>query len=433
VTRVLAFAMRILFLTCHLPFPPVSGGRLREYELLRRVTKNAEVTLCAVSKTYAEDREAAAELAKSCTRVAVFPAEPSPSANATLARYCSPAATAYVSESIASGEVDAVHVEGFYLAHHVSPAERVPLLLVEQNVEYALWRQRGRGARQTGERIRALRTYRVIRQLERAAWRRSSMIGTVTHEDRAAIVDTTRGLDVRVVPDGADHLQAPEANTSPDPRTVVMVANYAYSPNDDAARWFCDEIVPRLRRRVPDAKVVLVGNEPSFEIRSRACDALVVTGQVPRIEPYLDQAAVVVCPLRIGGGIKVKMLEALSRSKAVVTTSVGTQGFGEAIHDAVAVAETAPEFAAAIARLLEQPAERLRLEAAARAFADKLPTWDDAAGALLDCYSDLAAAARRRPERRRFLALPGQLGRSLRVAQPPSVRARPASPETPFR
>ena len=392
-----ATAMNVLFLTSHLPYPPVSGGRLREFELLRRVGLRADVHLCAVSKTFDQDRQLAQDLRGFCANVAVFPAHGSTNGDGPLGRYESPSASAYVRELLAWGDIDAVHAESFYLAQHVPESTATPLLLVEQNVEYTLWRQRFGAAPSFEDRLAALRAYRVVREAERAAWRRSSMVGTVTAEDQAVIRASMPGLDVRVVPDGADHLRGRLDCVSPEARTVVMVANYAYEPNADGAFWFCEQILPRLRARVPDVKIVLVGNEPSAELRLRQDENFVVTGRVPRVEPYLDRAAVVICPLRIGGGIKVKVLEALSRGKALVTTRIGTQGFGEGIGDAVAVADSATAFADRVALLLERPAERGRLEGAARDFARRLPSWDDAANTLLNCYEELAE--RRRPRR----------------------------------
>jgi glycosyltransferase involved in cell wall biosynthesis len=114
-----------------------------------------------------------------------------------------------------------------------------------------------------------------------------------------------------------------------------------------------------------------------------AGDGVEVTGRVPSVEPHLDEAAVVVAPLRVGGGVKVKVLEALSRGKAVVSTSVGVQGLTQS---PAVVADEPAAFATAVADLLADPAARDRREQAALRYARSLPTWDDAARALLGCY-----------------------------------------------
>jgi glycosyltransferase involved in cell wall biosynthesis len=383
--------VRVLFLTCHLPYPPVSGGRLRELELLRRLGPEVVVHLCAVSKTFEQDRAAADRLHGSCESVAVF--EASPGADdlpAQLRRHCSPGATAYVRSLL--DEVDLVHVEGFYLLHHVPDPAPVPLLLVGQNVEYSLWAQRvgiGEGGPQQRE---AFREFRETRAAELRAWRRADCCAAVTAEDRAAILRVAPELDVRIVPDGIDHLARPPAQSGEPRPELVFVGNFAYHPNADAALWFCREILPRVRERVPEVRALLVGNAPPPEVLDLGCEHVEVTGRVHSVEGYLDRAAVAVSPLRVGGGIKVKMLEALSRGKAIVSTSVGVQGLGEDAHRSIGVADDAGPFAAACARLLLDHEERKRLERRALAFAATLPTWDNAAASLLDCYRELTVS-----------------------------------------
>jgi glycosyltransferase involved in cell wall biosynthesis len=389
---------RVLFLTCHLPYPPVSGGRRREYELLRRLAGDFDIHLCAVSKTFGEDVLAAPRLQGICRTVKVFAADPASSngevvAAQVLRHACRPAA-AHVARLVDARAVDVVHCEGFYLAQHVPDRCGVPLLLAEQNVEYELWRQRVATTCGDTSRREAFLQYRTTRDAEVRAWRRATLCASVTEDDRALMLRTDPALDVVVVPDGADHLRPARNGAAPaSSREIVLVGNFAYQPNADAARHLCKDVLPLVRERVPSARVVLVGNDPPDEVRALAGADVAVTGRVPCIEPYLERAAVAVCPLRIGGGIKVKMLEALCRGKAIVTTSVGIQGLGAGVEAAVRVADDAASFAAAIADLLERPAERRDLERAAARFSARLATWDEAAAKLSACYRDLASVS----------------------------------------
>jgi glycosyltransferase involved in cell wall biosynthesis len=248
-------------------------------------------------------------------------------------------------------------------------------VLAEQNVEFALWRQRARRNRDVG----CVREARATRAAELAAWRRADLVVAVTEDDRRAILAEEPTLDVRVVPDGADHLRPARGRAKPAPATILFVGNFAYEPNLDAAHFLCETIFPLVRREVPAARVLLAGNGPPEELVEHA------TGRVARLEPYYDRATVVACPLRVGGGIKVKMLEALTRGKAIVSTSIGVQGLDKA---PVLVRDDAEEFARAVARLLRDARARARLESRARAYAARLPTWDEAAERLAACYED---------------------------------------------
>jgi polysaccharide biosynthesis protein PslH len=173
----------------------------------------------------------------------------------------------------------------------------------------------------------------------------------------------------------------------------VLLANFAYQPNVDAALHMCHDILPAVRSQVPDVRLWLVGNEPPPEVRELGCAHVEVTGRVADVAPYLDAADVVVCPLRIGGGIKVKAIEALRRGKAIVSTSIGMQGLPESARDAVITADDPDEFADAVAALLSDSRLNVRHQRRAARAATQLATWDEAAEALAGLYDELIADA----------------------------------------
>jgi glycosyltransferase involved in cell wall biosynthesis len=366
---------------------------------LKRISEEVDVHVCAVTKTAAADTRARAKVRKLCRGATVFAAAgqgacPDLPHAAQVACHASPEATAFVRGVLGNGWFDLVHVEGFYLAQHLPPASPVPVLLVDQNVEFELWRQRMEHAHREADRRNAFLQYRLTRDAELRAWRAATACGAVTDDDGATMRRLSPDLDVRLLPDGADHLAPVTARVEPDDPALVMTGNFAYQPTADAAIWFCSEILPVVEARVPGAQVLLVGADPPPEVRALAGETVTVTGRVPRIEPYLDRATVVVCPLRVGGGVKVKVLEALQRGKATVTTSVGAQGLGEGARTALRVADDAAGFAAHVVELLVHSRERRALARRARSFAATLPTWADAAAALLECYGDLAGVER---------------------------------------
>ena len=400
---------RVLFLACHLPYPPYSGGRRREYELVRRVADVFDVTLCAVSKTYEEDTANAPALKEHCRDVWVFPADPATEDSspepAQVVRHRSRDMTEHVARSVAAGGYDVIHVEGFYLMQHVPEESRAPVLLVEQNVEYVLWRHRAATALSKHDREAAVAEYLRTLEAEMAAWARADLCAALTPDDAAIMKSALPGLDVRLVPDGVDHLPSSDGAVVGDrDQVVAFAANFGYQPNVDAALYLCEEIWPRVARRFPRARLLLVGNAPPEEVRRLTGRRnVVVTGRVPLIDPFLERASVVVCPLRIGGGIKVKMLEAMGRGKAIVTTSVGAQGLTELAGTAFVVEDHPAAFAGAVAELLADEGARRSFEEGARAAAETLPTWDDAAVSLSDCYRELT----RRPAAERGLAPAG--------------------------
>lgn len=399
---------RVLFLACHLPYPPYSGGRRREFELIKRVGRDFDIQLCAVSKTFEEDSVNVSVLDAWCSDVRLFRADPiehqlggEPVLPFQEVRHASHEMTRYLATAIETFRPDVIHAEGFYLMQHLPPDVRIPVLLVEQNVEYMLWRQKAETASRRDERDRRLREYLLTLESETRAWLAASMCATVTAEDRDAILAAEPTIDVRVVPDGADHLRLPDAVHAPRSgmnNVIAFVANFAYEPNTDAAIYLLRKIFPRVRSRVPGAQLLLVGNEPPPGVVELAngTRGVTVTGRVAEVEPYIESATVIACPLRIGGGIKVKVLEALSRGKAIVTTSVGAQGLGPQAGRAMEIHDRPIAFSDALVQLLRRPRLRAALEQRAAEFSRTLPTWDDAADELAACYDELSGERRAR-------------------------------------
>ena len=397
----------MMFVTGHLPYPPISGGRRREYELLTRLCGHFAYHVVVISKTPDEDLTNSAAFRRYCASLHVAPAVQPPSRSlvpqlpAVALRHWAPEVTEYIDRRLRGGGIDLVHVEGFYLMHHVPEGSGVPVLLAEQNVEYTIWHQRMRLARGRRQRRRNLAEYAITLQAEIEAWKRSSLCAAVTEEDRATMRAAVPELDVRLIPDGADHASTIERSTGAErtiaPTTggpiVAFVANFGYLPNVDAALYLAERIMPRVAARVPAVNLLLVGNAPPREVRALQSKRVIVTGRVPAVEPYLDAADVIVCPLREGGGVKVKVLEALRHGKAVVTTSVGAQGLTANGMEALVVQDDPRSFARAVWELLEDQTERRQLESSARRFSKTLPTWDQAASALRECYENLIGRA----------------------------------------
>jgi len=173
--------------------------------------------------------------------------------------------------------------------------------------------------------------------------------------------------------------------------SILFVGNFAYEPNVDAALYFSRDIFPLILKDVPNAKLFLVGNAPPSEISSLASSTHIeVSGRVASLIPFYKHADVVVCPLRIGGGVKVKVLEALGFGKAIVSTSIGAQGLDLSTYRAVAVADEETDFAENVVRLLLNPEERHMQERQAVAYARTLPTWDQVSEAFVRLYEEIS-------------------------------------------
>jgi glycosyltransferase involved in cell wall biosynthesis len=230
---------------------------------------------------------------------------------------------------------------------------------------------------------------------QRRSWRRFDRVLVFTRRDAESIAELAPELAgrVRVSPFGL--ILPPPADPALEAAgSVLFVGNFTHQPNRDAALWLAREIMPAVRANRPEARLRIVGSAPPAEILALAGAGAEIFADAPSVEPHVEAAAVVVAPVRTGGGMRMKVLEALAAGKAVVTTSRGTEGF-DCFDEPppLAVADDAASFAAAIAALLEDPARRGELRDRARAFAERHyspATW---AQRLQEIYAEAVAEA----------------------------------------
>jgi glycosyltransferase involved in cell wall biosynthesis len=177
------------------------------------------------------------------------------------------------------------------------------------------------------------------------------------------------------------------------PGTILFVGNFAHPPNRDAAIWLAREILPAVLERHPQARLRIVGTAPTAEVRELAGPRIEVVPDAPSVQPHLEAAAVVMAPVRTGGGMRMKVLEAMAAGKAVVTTPRGTEGYaGFAEEPPLAVAESEAEIAAVTASLLEDGEGRRQLGERARGFAERHHSPEAWAGRLTAVYEEARVA-----------------------------------------
>jgi glycosyltransferase involved in cell wall biosynthesis len=411
--------LTVTYLTNQLPFPAHSGGQLREAQLLARAGASADIDLFVLTENFGRDARHAGLAAAHCTSVRVHASVPAPPGGPPddvperVWRYESAAFDTALRKHLAAWPPDVVHVEGYFLARHLPADLRVPLVIVAENVEYLIDRDQqrhepGRGAPWT-----------VSRERELAALSRATIIGAVCREDADIIARDLPRLPVSVFPNGADHLGADRAGADdleaghlgadqpragdlgaghpgvgrekaagragPAPR-VSFVGNYSWQPTLNGAWSLVREIWPRVRATHPTARLALVGTGIPADLHAaaEAAGGIAVVGEVEHVRPVLAATDIFVCPLWIRSGIKVKMIEALSAGCAVVCTTAALRGLPDAVRRAVVTADDPPCFAAAIGSLLDDPVRRRRLSTMAKGALASFPTWDEAAGILLE-------------------------------------------------
>jgi len=246
------------------------------------------------------------------------------------------------------------------------------LVLDEHNAEYLLQRRAWEIARQSWRWPAALYSWVQAGRLARfeaQACQAYDHVVAVSPEDRAALLRIAPGTSITVVANGVDtNLYAPLEEPPEGPPRLVFTGRMDFRPNVDAVQWWCDAIWPRIRFDLPEARFQIVGRAPTPAVQALGELAGVeVTGAVPDDKPYIGRADVYVLPMRFGGGIRFKLLQALAMGRAMVSTPLGAEGVeGLVDREHLFLAETAEAFAERTLQLLRHPLLRARLGEAGR-------------------------------------------------------------------
>jgi glycosyltransferase involved in cell wall biosynthesis len=227
-------------------------------------------------------------------------------------------------------------------------------------------------------------------RFERSVIRQVQAVVVFTESDRRAIVPfATAQSPVVCIPLGTVIPERPLNPIGRQPMSLLFVGNFVHPPNADAALRLIADIFPRLQSHFPDLVLQIVGDQPTRSMRQMGNDKIIITGRVPDVTPYLDGAALVIVPLRLGGGMRVKVLEALAAGKAVVASPLAVEGLDVIDGEHVVLAETDQQFCEAIVRLLADPEDRTSLAKRARAWACANLGWESSIAAYEQLYNTL--------------------------------------------
>lgn len=399
--------MHILILTPQLPYPPRQGTTIRNFNLIAQLAARHEVHLLTFVESEGQLAEAGPLRAHCAGIRAVVAPQRRPSTRLRdllltphpdmALRLRSPAFQRALGEIVSRHAFDVIQIEGIELAQYALwlrgrrppglpslpsplPGGSPPLLVFDDhNAEYVL-QQRAfeTDLRRPGRWIGAaysLVQWRRLRRYEARVCRAADRVVAVSETDRDALRALAPDLEAAVVPNGVDvayhtgyrpgPADAPEVGAA----ALVFVGKMDFRPNVDAMLWFADAILPLVRREAPEARLYIVGLKPHPRLRPLAGrPGIVITGAVPDPRAYLAPAAVVVVPLRMGGGTRLKVLEAMAMGQGIVSTAVGAEGLGATPGRELLVADEPHDFAQAVVALLRHPARRAALGRAAREF-----------------------------------------------------------------
>lgn len=387
--------MRILLLTPQRPYPPHQGTTLRNFNLVKQLARRHQI--CVLTFLEADqDPDNAGPLSELCEWVETVPV---PGRHTSLRlrqllttrrpdmswRLWSPELGRRLARRLEEEPFDVVEFEGIEMAPYlpiVEAARPRPLMIYDaHNAEWILQKRAFLAdvtdpARWLAAAYSWVQWHR-LRRYEASLLRRVDHTIAMSAPDLVALRDVAADVPITVIPNGVDLPTYQHFSGTPVYHDILFTGKMDFRPNVDAVLWFGEQVLPLIQQERPGTTFAVVGQRPHPRLDVlRNVPGVTISGYVPDVRPYIAGATVYVAPLRVGGGTRLKLLEAMVMGKAIVATSVGAEGFPVVDGQELALADEPELFAEEVLDLLTNPVRRERLARTGQAFAQASYSWD---------------------------------------------------------
>jgi len=399
--------MKILFITPYLASPPQCGAQRRLEGLIRGLGVRHEVWLLSFATPNPIEHSATQAYCRQMFTVQHDVLKPGASRKRMLqlrslaSRYSfeqllyqDDRLQVRLNQLIRENPFDVVQVEFAQMGSYNLPRYqgRNPVFVLdEHNIEYDIVRRTAHADGGVLRKAYSAANWRKVRNEELAAWRRFDGVALTSKRDEELLLEDVPSARTAVIPNAVDLETFTPNDTPVEPATLLFFGALDYHPNLEGMEYFLDEIMPGIQRRMPQVKLWVVGRNPPSTILTRQSEFIEFTGYVDDPRTYLDRASVVVVPLRIGGGTRFKIVEAMAKGKPIVSTSIGAEGLDAEHEKHLLLADTPEAFVESVCRLLEQPEFANTLGKAGRQFAEAHFGWEAVVQKLERFYDDLLA------------------------------------------
>jgi len=387
-------------LTPYLPFPLMSGGQTRSYNLIKNLSKKHKITLFSLVKDDKE-RKYIPELEKFCKKVRVFNRPPKPW---TLSNILRTGFSTYpflvirnlatkenkaIKDELLSGNYDLIHAETFYVMPHI-PKTKVPILLVEQTIEYLVYKHY---VEEQAPKILAPLLEIDVMKLkfwETYFWKHAKKVVAMSDSDRSQMEKLCPGLSIDIVPNGIDaNYFLAKKKEDVDPPRVLYVGNFTWLQNIEAVEDLVNKVWPKIKKDVVNAKLWIVGMHMTDYIKSLTSGDIEVTEGMPDIRDAYRKSTVLVTPIQGPGGTRLKILEAMASALPVVTTSVGAEGLGVKNGREALITDNLENLVKSAVEVLRNPKLAKELGDSGRKFVERNYTWYVSAEKLDRIYGEI--------------------------------------------
>ena len=385
--------MRIIVLDEFLCYPVDSGKKVRTYNLLRHLARRHELTLLTFVWGDSKEQEGIAHLKSLGIKVVtVQRSNPIKSGFAfywrlftnlfsslpyIVAGHLSPAYRDQLAQLVTGDKPDVLVAEWSPYAIYLREFISVPRVAVAHNVESSIWRGYVEQSESWAKRTYLKHQYQKVLRFEHEIFGWLDGLITVSPVEEQYIRSEYPKLKVALVDNGVDTEYFAPSKAVQEDQLVSFTGSMDWRPNQDGVEFFIRSVWPVLKSQVPEVKLLIIGRQPPDWLVKLGNDSGVeFTGSIPDVRPDMFRTAVSIVPLRIGGGSRLKILEALAMEKAIVSTGLGAEGLAVENDEHLIIADDPGQFAATVARLLRDPARRRQLGQTGRALVVEKYQWN---------------------------------------------------------
>jgi polysaccharide biosynthesis protein PslH len=388
--------MRILVLDEEFPWPLNTGKRLRSYNLISRLARQHEVGYLAYGEESSDSYRHFAS--NRLNPIAVPPHVPSKEGLAFYIRLLMNLFSCYpyivqshysasfaiaLERAVQSSRPDIILCEWTPYAIFAREVTAIPVIISAHNIETRIWERYLEAEGNPLRRWYIGRQIPKVRRFEQETFGRVKGVIAVSSLEADDIRRIAKTCRVEVVDNGVDLTYFNSSAAGSNSNSAVFTGSMDWRPNQDSAHYFCKDILPLIQNKLPDFAVTFVGRTPPQSVLDlQKIKGVSVTGTVDDVRPYIENAGVYIVPLRIGGGSRLKILEALAMKKAVVSTTIGAEGLHFRDNEHLQIADTPEAFAKEVVRLIGDPSLRMRLGEAGRSAVEQSYGWDALAARL---------------------------------------------------
>lgn len=367
--------MTILFFTSELPYPLITGSKIKTFNLIKNLSYKHKIILLSFSSEKEKEKDMIDYLKKWCLEVKII-SMPLIKINLkyriirffsffpeVIRKYMSKQAKEIFLEILNNYKIDLIHFDAIYVSNYIKYVENIPNVLHQNNIESLNYLSVIKKRKiNKFKKIRLFLEYYKYKKYEFNICKKFNSCLMVSLEEKKFLEKNCSKAKTDLLLNGVDTDYFKFIKTEIESFSLIFTGTMYYEPNVDAMEYFCNEIFPLLKQKIPTVKLYIVGQKPPQKIINFGKDEnIIITGFVEDVREYIAKSCIYIVPIRTGGGTKTKILEAWSMEKPIVSTLFGAIGLDYIPNENIVIADTPSEFANKIIMLFENENMRIKL------------------------------------------------------------------------